>query len=71
MERYEIQVEGRLDPHWSEWLAGFEISHPDSGGEITVLTGHVPDQAALYGILTRLRNLGLALRSVIRLHDHP
>jgi hypothetical protein len=69
MERYEIQVAGRLDPHWSEWLADFEIRHLDPEGDRTALTGSVPDQAALYGILTRLRDLGLPLISVIRLQD--
>jgi hypothetical protein len=69
MEKYEIRVGGRLDPHWSEWLAGFDIRNLDPEGDTTLLTGSVPDQAALYGILTRLRDLGLSLMSVIRLED--
>lgn len=62
MQRVEIRVKGRLDPDWSEWFDDLEISyHSDTE---TVLSGVVSDQAALYGLLTRLRNLGLALVSV-------
>ena len=57
-----IRVKGLLDPHWSEWFDGFSISH--SGQYETVLAGFVPDQGALYGVLIKMRNLGLALISV-------
>jgi hypothetical protein len=69
VEKYKIEVRGRLDPHWSEWLGDFEIRHLGPKSDRTELTGSVPDQAALYGILTRLRDLGLPLVSVIRLQD--
>ena len=56
---YEICVEGQLDPCWSEWLEGMTIT-PLEGGE-TLLTGPVADQAALYGLLNRLRDMNLTL----------
>jgi hypothetical protein len=62
MIQVEIRVRGRLDPDWSEWFEGLEISY--RGEAETVLSGSVQDQAALYGLITRLRNLGLALVSV-------
>ena len=62
MQRITIRVKGKLDAHWSGWFGDFRIAHTDQGE--TVLTGTVVDQAALYGVLARLRNLGLALVSV-------
>ena len=62
MLHVEIQIKGRIDEHWSSWFEGVAITHPAQGE--TVLTGKVVDQAALYGILSRLRDLGLALTSV-------
>jgi len=59
MQNVEIRVEGNIDQHWSEWLEGLEITHE---GEVeTLLTGQVVDQATLYGILKKLRDLGLKL----------
>jgi len=63
-ECYEIHVRGRLGPEWSAWFDGLTISQ-QPGGE-TVLTGPVADQAALHGILIKIRNLGLPLLSVHR-----
>ena len=62
MLRIEIHIKGRLNPHWSEWFTGLSIdpSAPDE----TTLRGAVPDQAALYGLIARLRDLGLKLLSV-------
>ena len=62
MQTIEIQVEGQIDPLWSEWFDNLAIRHvaPDR----SLLTGTVADQAALYGILTKLRDLSLALISV-------
>ncbi len=61
---YEIRVEGRLGAEWSSWFDGMTVQDlPD--GE-TVLRGPVADQAALHGILVKIRNLGLALVSVQR-----
>jgi hypothetical protein len=63
-ECYEICVEGRLGPEWSTWFDGLTVTN-QSNGE-TVLAGLVADQAALHGILIKIRNLGLPLRSVCR-----
>ena len=62
MQQIEIRVKGHLNQQWSEWFGGLTISH--SGPDETVLTGLIPDQAALYGIISRLRDLGLQLISV-------
>lgn len=62
MQQVEIVVKGHLDPHWSEWLEGMTITHT---ADQTVLCGTVADQSALYGLLSRLRDLGLTLISVI------
>lgn len=58
----EIRVKDHLDPQWSEWLECLNIAHTEENQ--TVLTGTVPDESALYGVLTKIRNLGLALVSV-------
>ena len=63
MDKVEIRVKGQIDEHWSEWFEGFEITHAEA--DETILTVRVLDQAALYGMLTKLRNLGLTLISVI------
>lgn len=62
MQQVEIRVKGRLKKQWSEWFGGLTVSHSDL--DETVLTGLVADQAALYGIISRLRDLGLELSSV-------
>jgi len=62
MQRVEITVKKRIDFNWSEWFEGLTIRHTDR--DETILTGTVTDQAALYGLLTKLRNLGLSLVSV-------
>jgi len=62
MQRVEIRVKGQVDEHWSDWFEGLAITH--CGQKETVLTGEVVDQAALYGLLAKLRNLGLSLVSV-------
>lgn len=61
MQRVEITIKGRIDPKWSEWFEDLTITHVD---DETVLTGTVADQAALYGLLAKLRDLGLPLVSV-------
>ncbi len=58
----EIKIKGRLGQQWSEWFGGLTINHSDR--DMTVLTGPVADQAALYGIISHLRDLGLQLISV-------
>ncbi len=71
MEWYEIKVEGHLGPGWSEWLEELELRHEPCGQ--TVLSGPLRDQAALYSVLIRLRDLGLALVAVKRVDEetHP
>ena len=64
-EVYEIRFEGRLGADWSGWFDGLTVA--DQPGGETVLRGPVVDQAALYGILVRIRDLGLPLISVRRL----
>ena len=61
---YEIRLDGRLDQRWSAWLDGLALTHDPDG--TTVLHGHVVDQAALHGLLARLRDIGLPLISVTR-----
>ena len=62
MPRVEIKVHGRLDKSWAEWLDGFAISHTRQGE--TILVGRIKDQSALYGLIAKLRDLGLDLISV-------
>ena len=62
MLRVEIRVKGQMEGHWSSWFAGLEIEHSGSGE--TVLTGVIADQSALYGLLSKARDLGLELVSV-------
>ena len=61
---YEFQVKGLLDKRWSEWFGGLTIRHQEDG--TTVLVGPVVDQAALHGVMVRIRDLGLPLLSVKR-----
>ncbi|MGD2176310.1 MAG: hypothetical protein PVG71_00650 [Anaerolineae bacterium] len=62
MHDVEIRIKGRIDEHWSDWFADLEIAHTER--DESILTGAVPDQAALYGLLAKLRDLGLPLVSV-------
>ena len=62
--RYQIRVEGVLDPGWSAWFDGMAVAG-DAHGQ-TSITGPVADQAALHGLLTKVRDLGLPLVSVHR-----
>jgi len=62
MLRAEIRVKGQIDEHWSDWFEGLTVTHTDR--DETVLTGLVVDQSALYGLLAKLRDLGLSLLSV-------
>lgn len=62
MQKVEIRVKGQMDHHWEAWFKGFEL---DSGeGVETILRGEIQDQAALYGLIAKLRDLGLTLVSV-------
>lgn len=59
--RYTIRVKGHLHHRWSAWLYDFDVTHLSDG--TTALTGDLPDDAAVYGFLSRLRDMGLALMS--------
>ena len=62
--RYEVRVEGVLDDRWSEWFGGLQLG---SDGTQTVLSGILPDQSALQGVLDKVGDLGLAIIAVRRL----
>lgn len=62
MQKVELRVEGHLEPAWEEWLDGLRVSHAEN--KQTILVGEVKDQAALYGLIAKLRDLGLKLISV-------
>ena len=64
MELYEIRIVGHLDSRWADWFEGLSFAHEDDG--TTILCGPVVDQAALHGLLRRVRDLGLPLVSVTR-----
>lgn len=59
---YEIRIKGHLDDQWSDWFGGLTITLEDNGD--TLLTGLVVDQAALHGLLKKVRDLGMPLVSV-------
>jgi len=66
---YDIRLEGRLDPRWAAWFDGMTLTTHTDG--TTVIHGRVADQAALHGLLQRLRDLGLPLLSVDRIDTEP
>jgi hypothetical protein len=61
---YQIRIEGHLGPKWTAWFGGLSITQEDNGE--TLLTGPVVDQAALHGLLRKVRDLGMPLISAIR-----
>ena len=63
-QRYEIRVQGHLDARWADWVEGLAFTHEVDG--TTILAGPLVDQAALHGLLTRIRDLGLPLVSLRR-----
>jgi hypothetical protein len=60
---YQIRIEGHLGPQWTDWFGGLTVTLEDNGN--TLLTGPVIDQAALHGLLKKVRDLGMPLVSVI------
>jgi hypothetical protein len=60
---YQIRIEGHLGPRWTEWFGGMTITPEDNGD--TLLTGPVVDQAALHGLLKKVRDLGMPLISAV------
>jgi hypothetical protein len=61
-EYYEIKIKGHLDPRWSDWFAGLQLTHLET--DETLLSDLLSDQAALHGILERIRDLNIILISV-------
>jgi hypothetical protein len=66
---YQIRVDGQLNSRWSAWFDGLSLSQQEDG--TTVIEGPVVDQAALHGLLQKVRNLGLPLISVIHVETNP
>jgi hypothetical protein len=69
VDTYRVRVRGHLDDRWSDWLGGLAVLRRDDG--TTVLVGPVVDQAALHGVIARIRDLGLPLLSVNRVVGSP
>ena len=68
--RYEIRIKGHLDTRWASWFDGLTLTHGSDG--TTIIDGPVADQAALHGLLQKIRDLGLPLISVNHLAPgHP
>jgi hypothetical protein len=61
-EYYEIKIKGHLDPRWSDWFAGLTVTRQVA--DETLLSGQLPDQSALHGLLERIRDLNITLISV-------
>lgn len=57
----EIHIEGKIDESWSEWFEGMEITHTET--DMSVIRGKMKDQSALYGLISKLRDLGIDLIS--------
>jgi hypothetical protein len=66
---YQIRVKGHLGPRWTDWFEGLAITLEEDGS--TLLTGPIVDQAALYGLLKRVRDLGIPLVSVKTVEPGP
>jgi hypothetical protein len=66
---YAIRVQGRLDPRWAAWFDGLSLTHDGDG--TTTIHGPLPDQAALHGVLQRVRDVGLPLLAVVQVEGPP
>ena len=65
---YEIKIKGHLDESWAEWFEGLTFNYGSDGS--TTLSGEIRDQAALHGLLKKIRDLGMPLLSVNRVDPH-
>jgi len=65
---YQIRIRGHLDSQWTDWFDGFSITLEENGD--TLLSGSVTDQAALYGLLRKVRDLGMPLVSVVQVQPN-
>lgn len=62
MQSIEVRIEGQIDRQWTDWLDGFTLTHTQQGE--TILTGTVKDQAAFYGLISKLRDLGIRIIAI-------
>ncbi len=67
-DRYEVRIQGILDPVWSEWLGCLYVTHTTTE---TILSFDIQDQTALHGLLMKLRDMNLKILSVIRIGPEP
>ena len=65
---YQIRIRGHLDSQWADWFEGLSITRDENGD--TLLSGPVADQAALHGLLKKVRDLGMPLVSVIQIQSN-
>ena len=65
--RYQVKIQGRLDESWSDWMDDLKINvvRQAQGTSVTIMTGVVRDQAGLHGLLNRIRDLGMAVASLV------
>ena len=66
---YTIRLKGQLDARWSDWFEGLSMTYRELPEDETILSGYLADQAALYGVLERIRDLNLPLIGVWRAGD--
>ena len=68
-KEYQIRLKGQLDEQWTDWFGGLTVALTEDGD--TLLTGPLADQAALHGLLRKVRDLGIPLVSINEIHHHP
>ena len=68
-DKYELRIQGSLGPEWADWFEGMEIRQSTDGD--TLLEGQIVDQAALHGLIARIRDLNLTLISVNPKSEEP